>query len=87
MRHWVSKLRERPGGDILECGLRWAVEARRKERGEEQKQRRQEQEEQRRQAKQGQNARQEQSKQGKQVRFREKGQVGETRAGAQARRK
>ena len=81
MRHWASKLQERPGGDILECGLRWAVEARRKERGEEQKERRQEQEEQRRQAKQGQNARQEQSKQGKQVRFREEGQVGETRAG------
>ena len=35
IRHWASKLQERPGGDILECGLRWAVEARRKESGEE----------------------------------------------------
>ena len=33
MRHWASKLQERPRGDILECGLRWAVEARRKGRG------------------------------------------------------
>ena len=32
MRYWASKLRERPGADILECGLRWAVEARRKGR-------------------------------------------------------
>ena len=62
MRYWASKLQERPGGDVLECGLRWAVEARRKKRGEEKRQ--QEQEEQRRQA------RQEQNKQGKQVRFR-----------------
>ena len=61
MRHWVSKLQERPGGDIVECGLRWAVEARRTETGEKQ--------EQRRQAEQGQNTKQEQSKQGKQVRF------------------
>ena len=45
MRYWASKLRERPGADILECGLRWAVEARRKGRDK--------QEEQRRQAKQG----------------------------------
>ena len=61
MRYWASKLRERPGADILECGLRWAVEARRK--------RRDKQEEQRRQAKQGEKTEQEQSKQGKQVRF------------------
>ena len=32
MRHWASILQERPRGDILECGLRWAVEARRKGR-------------------------------------------------------
>ena len=51
MRHWASKLRERPGADILECGLRWAVEARRKGRDK--------QEEQRRQAKQGEKTEQE----------------------------
>ena len=45
MRHWASILQERPRGDVLECGLRWAVEARRK--------RRDKQQEQRRQAKQG----------------------------------
>ena len=56
MRYWASKLRERPGADILECGLRWAVEARRKGRDK--------QEEQRRQAKQGEKTEQEQSKQG-----------------------
>ena len=72
MRHWASKLKERPGGDIMECGLRWAVEARRKEREEEKRQ--QVQEEQRRQA------RQEQSKQGKQVRFGDEEQFEETRA-------
>ena len=33
MRHWASILQERPRGDILECGLRWAVEARRKKKG------------------------------------------------------
>ena len=31
MRHWSSFLQQRPRGDVLECGLRWAVEARRKE--------------------------------------------------------
>ena len=41
MRHWGSKLQERPRGDVLECGIRWAVEARRKERGEQQEQWRQ----------------------------------------------
>ena len=56
MRYWASKLRERPGADVLECGLRWAVEARRKGRDK--------QEEQRRQAKQGRNTEQEQSKHG-----------------------
>ena len=68
MRYWASKLQERPGGDIMECGLRWAVEARRKERGEEKRQ--QEQEERRRQA------RQERSKQ---VRFGDEEQFEETR--------
>ena len=72
MRYWASKLQERPGRDIMECGLRWAVEARRKERSEEKRQ--QEQEEQRRQA------RQEQSKQDKQVRFGDEEQFEETRA-------
>ena len=72
MRYWLSKLRERPGADILECGLRWAVEARRKGRDK--------QEEQRRQAKQGEKTEQEQSKQGKQVRFGEEQQLGKTGA-------
>ena len=61
MRHWASILQERPRGDVLECGLRWAVEARRKGRDKQQ--------EQRRQAKQGEKTELEQSKQGKQVRF------------------
>ena len=72
MRYWASKLRERPGADILECGLRWAVEARRKGRDK--------QEEQRRQAKQGEKTEQEQSKQGKQVRFGEEQQLRKTGA-------
>ena len=38
MRHWASILQERPRGDILECGLRWAVEARRKGRDKQQEQ-------------------------------------------------
>ena len=46
--------------DIMECGLRWAVEARRKAR-------RQQEEEQRRQGEQGQHPGQEESKQDKQV--------------------
>ena len=46
--------------DIMECGLRWAEEARRKAR-------RQQEEEQRRQGEQGQHPGQEQSKQDKQV--------------------
>ena len=33
MRHWASILQDRPRGDVLECGLRWAVEARRKKKG------------------------------------------------------
>ena len=69
MRHWASKLQERPRGDILECGLRWAVEARRKGRNEQQ--------EQRRQAKQGKKTEQEQSKQ---VRFGEEQQLVKTGA-------
>ena len=70
MRHWASILQERPRGDVLECGLRWAVEARRKGRDKQQ--------EQRRQAKQGEKTEQEQSKQGKQVRFDEEQQLGKT---------
>ena len=72
MRYWASKLRERPGADILECGLRWVVEARRKGRDK--------QEEQRRQAKQGEKTEQEQSKQGKQVHFGEEQHLGKTGA-------
>ena len=72
MRYWASILQERPRGDVLECGLRWAVEARRKGRDKQQ--------EQRRQAKQGEKTEQEQSKQGKQVRFGEEQQLGKTGA-------
>ena len=72
MRHWASILQERPRGDVLECGLRWAVEARRKGRDKQQGQRRQ--------AKQEEKTEQEQSKQGKQVRFGEEQQLGKTGA-------
>ena len=73
---------------VMEWGVRWAVEARRHGRDEEQEQRRQqeqeqrrqEQEEQRQQAEQGQNTERGQSKQGKQVRFRDEEQLEETRA-------
>ena len=33
MRYWASILQERPRGDVLECGLRWAVEAKEKRKG------------------------------------------------------
>ena len=59
--------------DMMECGLRWAVEARRKGR-------RQQEEEQRRQGEQGQHPGQEQSMQGEQVGFGEEEQLRETRA-------
>ena len=59
--------------DMMECGLRWAVEARREGR-------RQQEEEQRRQRKQGQHPGQEESKQGKQVRFGEEQQLVKTGA-------
>ena len=72
MRHWASILQERPRGDIMECGLRWAVGARRKGRDKQQGQRRQ--------AKQEEKTEQEQSKQGKQVRFGEEQQLGKTGA-------
>ena len=54
MQYWMTKLQERPGGDMMECAVRWAVETWRKERGaeEEQEHRRQEEQEQRRQEKQ-----------------------------------
>ena len=29
----MTKLQKRPGGDVVECAIRWAVEARRKGRG------------------------------------------------------
>ena len=59
--------------DLMERGLRWAVEARRKGR-------RQQEKEQRRQGEQEQHPGQEQSKQGKQVRFGEEEQLGKTGA-------
>ena len=83
MQCFRAELHEKSGLDedqikVLECGIRWAVEARRKERGEEK--RRQEQEEQLWQAEQGQTTEQEQGKQGKQVRFGEEQQLGKTEA-------
>ena len=77
IQYFTMELCEKSGLDasqmkVLECGLRWAVEARRKKRGEEKRQ--QEQEEQRRQA------RREQSELGKQVRFGDEEQFEETRA-------
>ena len=80
MRHWARILQERPRGDILECGLRWAVEARRKGRDKQQEQRRRGEQEERRLAEQGRNTEQEHSKQGKQVRFGEEQQLGKTGA-------
>ena len=68
---------ERAG--IGKCGKRWAVEARRKERGGEQDQvqwRRDEQQQKERQ----QNTEQEQGKQGKHVRFDQEEQLEETKA-------
>ena len=64
----------------LESGVWQAVEARRKERDEQQEQRRRGEQEQWRQTEQGQNTEQEQSKQGKQVRFGEEQQLGKTGA-------
>ena len=55
--------------EVMQHGLRWAVEARRKGRGEEQEQRRQDEQEQRRQGEPGRNSGQKQSKQDKEVRF------------------
>ena len=73
MQHWETTLQAGVGLDegqmkVMECGFRWAVEARRQGRDEQQ--------EQRRQAQQG----QEQSKQGKQVRFGEEQQLEKTEA-------
>ena len=48
--------------EMMECGIRWAVEERRKGRGAEKGQRRQEEQEQRRHGEQGQDSGQEQSK-------------------------
>ena len=77
MQYWKTELQAKPGEDkgqmkVLECGIRWAVEARRKGRGDEQ--------EQRRQGEQAQNSGLEQSKQGKQVHFGDEEQFEETRA-------
>ena len=56
MQNWVTGVQERAKVDkgqmrVMECGLRWAVEARRKVSRQEQEQRRQDKEEQRRQDK------------------------------------
>ena len=76
MQCFRAELREKSGLDAsqmkgLECGVRWAVEARRKGRSYEQ--------EQRRQGEQAQYSRLEQSKQGKQVRFGDEEQFEEVR--------
>ena len=68
MQHWKTEWQAKPGADkgqmkVLECGIRWAVEARRKGRGDEQEQRRQGEQEQRRQGQQAKNSGLEQSKQ------------------------
>ena len=73
MQHWETTLQAGAGLDkgqmkVMECGFRWAVEARRQGRDEQQ--------EQLRQVEQG----QEQSKQGEQVRFGEEQQLGKTGA-------
>ena len=73
MQHWETTMQAGAGLDrgqmrVMECGLRWAVEARRQGRDEQQ--------EQLREVEQG----QEQSKQDKQVRFGEEQQLGKTRA-------
>ena len=57
MQYWKTELQAKPEADkgqmkVLECGIRWAVEARRKEWGDEQEQRRQGEQEQRRQGEQ-----------------------------------
>ena len=65
---------------LMELGMRWAVEARKRGRGAEQEQRRQEEQRQRRHEEQGQNTGQEQGKKGKQVRFGEEEQNKETLA-------
>ena len=98
MQNWVTGVQERAEVDKgkmrgMECGLRWAVEARRKGRREEQDQRRHDEQEQsgqqeagqrrqeehgqRRQGEQGQNSEQEPSKQ---VRFGQEEQLKEMRA-------
>ena len=71
-----KQLQEKSGVDeerakVMEWGMRWAVEARRRRRDAEQEQRRQEEQRQRRQEEQGQNTGQVQGKKGKQVRFSE----------------
>ena len=65
---------------LMELGMRWAVEARKRGRGAEQEQRRQEEQRQRRQGEQEQHPGQEQSKQGKRVRFGEEQQLRKTGA-------
>ena len=67
--------------DLMERGFRWAVEARRRgRRQQEEEQRRRGEQEQRRQAEQGQKTEQEQGNQGKQVRFGEEQQLVKTGA-------
>ena len=82
MQCFKAELHEKSGLDedqmkVLECGIRWAVEAREKGRDEQQEQRRQDEQEQRRRREQGLNTRQEE---GKQVRFCQEEQLEEMRA-------
>ena len=77
MENWLFVLQvlkevDNERANIWKCGMRWAVDARRKERGGEQ--------EQRRHGEQEQNTGQEQGKQGKHVRFGQEEQLEETKA-------
>ena len=71
---------EEEGAKVMEWGVRWAVEARRRRRNDEQEQRRQQEQVQRRHEEQGQNTGQEQGKKDKQVRFGEEEQTVKTHA-------
>ena len=87
MENWMSVLHgvkevDAERANIWKCGMRWAVEPRRKQRRQqEQKQWRQDEQEQeeQRQAEQGQNKGQEQSKEGMQVRLDEEEQLEEAK--------
>ena len=85
MQCFRAELREKSGLDasqmkVLECGVRWAVEARRKERREEHKQRRQEEQEGQRREEQEQWRQEEQEEQRREEREQQRQPLEETRA-------